>query len=58
MLRASRPEPIRVSCRTRLARMRATSGGALKPAPANRSALFSRRASAAVCASEAESASV
>ncbi len=32
MLRASRPEPIRVSRRTRLARMRATSGGALLPA--------------------------
>ena len=34
-LRASRLEPIRVSRRTRLARMRATSGEALKPAPAD-----------------------
>jgi len=52
--RAIRADPTRVSCRTRLDRMRATSGGALrKLGPPKRSAAFSRWARAAVCASDA-----
>ena len=54
-----RAEPMRVSWRTRLARMLATVGEtSWNSGPAKRSALFSRRASAAVCASDAVSARV
>ena len=54
--RAMRTEPDRVSYRTRLPRMLAMAGGmSRKLGPPKRSALFSRRASAAVWASDAVS---
>ena len=50
-----RADPCRVSCRTRLPRICATSGGNLPMPGPYRSTLFSRTASAAVCASDAVS---